>query len=317
MAILWEHSLQPWTDINGDPYVGAKAYFFDAGTTTPKIVYKDAALSNPHDHPVIADSGGQFPAIFITEQTTYRIRITTASDATLWDVDGISAPTTVPPTPPSGSTPAEFLYQTGDIKMAWRSAAPTGYVRCNGRTIGSASSAATERANADCQALFIFLWEQSPDNILPVVGGRGATSAGDWAANKSITLPNFRGYTPVGLTGMGNAVSNIIPTDLITGGNGDSLGATGGSAKHTLTVAQLPAHDHGGVTGAGGSHQHDVEAGSVTNAGGTGPGDVRIGTTLRSTTIAPNHTHSIPAQGSGEAHSSLQPSVFVPYFIKL
>ena len=297
--------------------MGAKAYFFDAGTTTPKIVYKDAALSNPHDHPVIADSGGQFPAIFITEQTTYRIRITTASDATLWDVDGISAPTTVPPTPPSGSTPAEFLYQTGDIKMAWRSAAPTGYVRCNGRTIGSASSAATERANADCQALFIFLWEQSPDNILPVVGGRGATSAGDWAANKSITLPDFRSAVPVGLTGMGNAISALIPADLITGGNGDAVGARGGTAKHALTIAQLPAHNHGGATGAAGAHSHTVEAGTVINSGGTSTGDVRIGIAQKTTTAAPDHAHTIATQGSGEAHSSLQPSVFVPYFIKL
>lgn len=318
MAILWEHSLQPWIDINGNPYSGAKAYFYDAGTTTPKVVYKDAALSNPHDFPVGADSGGQFPAIFITEQTTYRIRITTATNVTFWDVDGISAPTTVPPDPPSGDTPAEKLFNTGDIKIAWRTSAPTGFVRLNGRTIGSAASAATERANDDCQALFQFLWDQDPN--LAVSGGRGGSSAGDWAAAKTIALPDLRGITPVGLSGMGNAKNTTaLPDDLVTGGNGDVLGAKLGEAKHALTVAEMPAHSHTGSSGLAGGHAHNFSYFAVGDVGDVGGGGAysRVFTRVGTTDTAPPHAHSIPSEGGNDGHNTFQPSVIVPWFIKL
>src|SRR5690606_16093354 len=175
----------------GDPYAGAKAYFFDAQTTTPQIVYKEADLSIPHDHPVVANADGEFPPIFLIEQTTHRVRITTADDVTIWDVDGVSVPTTVPPDPPAGDTREELLFRTGDIKMAWRTSSPPGFVRCNGRSIGAPSSGATERANADCEDLFKFLWNN--DFNLAVSGGRGATADGDWSAAKRIDLPDMRG----------------------------------------------------------------------------------------------------------------------------
>lgn len=316
MAILWEHSLQPWTDINGDPYAGAKAYFFDANTTTPKIVYKDYQLSNPHDWPVVANSGGMFPAVFIPEQTIYRLRITTSDDVTLWDVDGISAPTIVPPDPPSGDVPAEKLWQTGDLKFAWRTSAPTGFVRGNGRTIGAPSSGATERANDDCQALFIHLWEQSPNTVLPVSGGRGATSAGDWAANKTITLPDFRGVPILGLLGMGNAVSTIIPSDLFTGGaTGDVLGDRVGVAKHQLTMGQMPKHQHSGNTdNAGGFTITGLPDNPVGAQGGPG----YLTSSGRNQTVPPHqHTFTTNQLGNDEAHPNVQPSIFTPVFVKL
>jgi len=54
----------------------------------------------------------------------------------------------------------------------------SGFVRANGRTIGSATSGATERANADAQALFEYLW--NTDANLAVSTGRGASSNADW-----------------------------------------------------------------------------------------------------------------------------------------
>src|SRR5690606_10070133 len=150
MAVLWDKSLVPWHDASNAPYTGAKAYFFDVGTTTPQITYTDAALSIPHDHPVVALANGWFPPVFLPDQSSHRRRILDGDDNTLWDVDNISVPTTTPPEIPDSETPTEQLFQTGDLKIRWSTTAPTGWVRVNGRTIGSAASGASERANADC-----------------------------------------------------------------------------------------------------------------------------------------------------------------------
>src|SRR5215475_6569849 len=48
---------------------------------------------------------------------------------------------------------------TGTIMNGYYGAtAPPGFVFADGRTIGNVSSAASNRANADCQALFTLLW---------------------------------------------------------------------------------------------------------------------------------------------------------------
>lgn len=315
MAVLWERSLIPWIDPDGDPYAGAKAYFFQPHTTTPMATYTTGALDIPHDHPVVADGDGRFPPIFLPDQTIYRLRITTADDVTLWDIDDISSPTTSIPEPPTSETPEERLWRTGDIKVAWRTSVPSGFVRINGRTIGSPTSGATERANDDCEDLFIHLWNE--DSSLAVSGGRGASAAGDWAAAKTIALPSIRDTALVGMSGMGNSSANIIPASAITGGDGDVLGARGGAATVTLTASQIP--ELSGVTGTDGAHQHNVGLGLgaqiQASAGVNGyyatPGPV-------STDSRGAHSHNVAVnQGGGTGHNNIQPVVFVPFFIKL
>lgn len=314
MAVLWQYSLVPWHDESQAPYAGAKAYFFDVGTTTPQIVYTDAALSIPHDHPVVANANGAFPAVFFPDESSHRLRVTTSAGVTIWDVDNISVPTTVPPEFPTSETALEFLFQTGDIKMRWSVTAPTGWVRANGRTIGSASSGATERANVDTNALFLLLWA---DTNLAVSGGRGGTAAGDWAANKPIALPDFRGRAPVGPDSFGNSAAGRI-TDAVLGADSDTLGLAGGTETHTLTTAQLASHTHTGTTSSDGAHTHTVPlaATSFLQAGAFA-GTVNSSNTTTSSNGAHTHTITTNANGSGEAHNNLQPSLVVPYFIKL
>ncbi len=334
MAILWNGSLVPWVnEAEKMPYSGARAYFFDFNTTTPLIVYTDYTLSIPHDHPVVANAAGMFPPIFIPEQTTYRVRITDADDVTIWDVDGISAPTTVTPDPPEGDTPAEFLFRTGDIKIAWRTSSPTGFVRLNGRTIGSGSSSATERANADCEDLFIHLWEE--DANLAVSGGRGATSAGDWAAAKTIALPDWRGRAPVGLDGMGNSAAGRI-TDAQFGSDTDALGSAGGSSTHTLvsgelptitptfTGAALPAHGHPFRSDTGADDTTDLSGGFMIGDDGTLANQPAFAGTPSNTLgeqiggqSAGTPAGTISSFGSDDPHNNVQPSILVPFFIKL
>jgi hypothetical protein len=67
-------------DLNGDPLPGAKLYFYESQTVTPKDTYSDEALTTPNTNPVIADSQGQFGDIFLSG--AYSCKLTDASDVT-------------------------------------------------------------------------------------------------------------------------------------------------------------------------------------------------------------------------------------------
>lgn len=80
------------TDANGNPLPGARWYFYASGTTTPMTVYANAALSIDHPHPVVADAGGRFPAIYFNSAVQYRGVLKDGNDATLTngDIDPIN-----------------------------------------------------------------------------------------------------------------------------------------------------------------------------------------------------------------------------------
>lgn len=87
---------------------------------------------------------------------------------------------------------------TGTVAGFRRTTAPTGWVKENGGTIGSASSGATTRANADTEALFTLLWTEFNNTLLPIqtsagaASTRGASAAADFAANKRLPLFDSR-----------------------------------------------------------------------------------------------------------------------------
>lgn len=60
---------------------GAKLYTRITGTNTPTATYSDAALTTPHTNPIVADSDGVFPAIYIDPDVIYRLILTDGSDA--------------------------------------------------------------------------------------------------------------------------------------------------------------------------------------------------------------------------------------------
>lgn len=132
---------------------------------------------------------------------------------------------------------------------------------------------------------------------------------------------------------------------LLSQGDKYSAGTTGGAETHTLTVAEMPSHKHGGTTGDGGAHTHTgvaSEAGEHTHTGvvyngGGGSGTYRgnkysdgifvkpyydsrydvvinpAGAHSHDVTIngASNHTHTINDEGEGQAHSIMQPYLSV------
>jgi hypothetical protein len=148
----------------------------------------------------------------------------------------------------------------GTIIQQFATTAPTGYLLLAGGTIGDASSGASLRANADASPLFVHLWTYLANSEAAVSTGRGASAAADFAAHKTLTLPDMRQRFPIG-----KAAS----------GTGATLGGTGGNIDHTHTG---PAHTHtiththnmGNHTHSVPNHQH--AAGSLRAQCGTSPG---------------------------------------------
>jgi len=335
MATTWPASRIPFIDENGDPMVGAKLYFYDSNTTTPQVVYSDASLSTPIAQPILANSRGAFPLIYLNPTPgSYRQKLLEADDTLVFDDDDIDVPQSATYVPPdAGDTDPTLLFTTGNRIGHYGTSAPAGWVRCAGRTIGSAASGATERANADTENLFLHLW--SVDATLSVSGGRGASAAGDWAANKTIALPDYRERVAAGLATMGNSDAGLVADSLMDGGETSSdLGATAGVDDVALTEANLAAHDHdaGELLMPNHGHQYqlnpvedqdtDASGGFLVRNGGsvrsayTGTASGTNGQQIGGSGTAPI-TGSTADAGSGTAHTNMQPTVFELIIIKL
>lgn len=77
------------TDVNGTPLVGAKAYVYQAGTSTLIEIWTDASYSIELLNPVPSDSDGRFPAINIdpSVNATYKLVILDADGAIIYSND--------------------------------------------------------------------------------------------------------------------------------------------------------------------------------------------------------------------------------------
>jgi hypothetical protein len=156
-----------------------------------------------------------------------------------------------------------FMTGDGSISIA---TSKNGWVHMNDGTIGSATSSATTRANADCEQLFKLLWNNVADAQAPVIGGRLGTADLDWAANKQITLTKQLGRSIIS-TGAGAGLTNRI------------LGETGGEEYHQITVPEIASHTHSPITRAhcnagGGAQVLDngtAPYGATTSTGGNQP----------------------------------------------
>jgi hypothetical protein len=69
------------------PLASAKAYFYATGTSTAQDTYSDSTLETEHDHPVVADTAGRFPAIYLDPLLVYKVVITTASGVEIYEAD--------------------------------------------------------------------------------------------------------------------------------------------------------------------------------------------------------------------------------------
>jgi len=184
-----------------------------------------------------------------------------------------------------GNTLSVAPFSVGMTMMTGDTTAPAQWEFCNGTTIGSAASAAAQTSN-EFEDLFVHLWNQYPDSVCTVNGGRGASAAVDWSSNKTITLPNWAGRSPLG-SGQGLTAEG--------GGTGTNrtVNTVGGFESHTLTTPEIPSHTH-----------------TFNRANGTGgPSDVFAGA---GTVIG---TGTTSATGGGDDHTNMHPFFVVNFII--
>jgi microcystin-dependent protein len=213
---------------------------------------------------------------------------------------------------------------TGVILPYGATTSPTGWVRCNARTIGNSSSSATERANADTENLFTFLWTNYSDTVCPVSTGRGASAAADYAANKTIGLPDVRGRGLFGLDDMGNSAAGRLAGATI---DQTTNGATGGADTVTLASANLPVHTHtfsATTSGQSQDHTHNLTAvpGPGSIRGGGASDDLASETTITTSGTSQDHNHTVNGTtGNGgfanTAVDKLPPAFLTTFIIKL
>lgn len=173
------------------------------------------------------------------------------------------------------------------------------------------------------------------------------TTYGTGDGSTTFNLPDLRGRVAAGKDNMGGTPANRL-TAAGAGITGTSLGATGGNQTHTLTTAQMPAHNHAvsdpghahsvydpghahGVYDPGHSHSYDRV--SVANGQGS-----QVGTANNHTTGTTSHNAtgigiyaaatgvgvysgvtgiSIGSNGSGAAHNITQPTIVLNHIIKI
>jgi hypothetical protein len=308
---------------NGEPMSGGRLYLYEADTSTPVTAYESFGLAAGTElsHPIELDSAGRIPEFWL-DNGAYRVRLTDADGNEIFDISSTTALGASSGSGGSGDSVAEAsIFQAGDLMWQPVDGARSGWVRANARTIGSSSSGATERAAADAETLYLFLWNNFSDSLCPVSGGRGANAAADWAANKPIATLDMRGRLAYGMDTMGNSAASIVA-------GATSAGGAFGQEEKVFLQANLPsvnftvtttAHDHvvsahnhsadGSLTGA--SHSH--AAGSYTIAGsGSGtcsncagsttvdsPGGASVGTNASNATVNVTVTGTVNGGSSG------------------
>lgn len=157
------------------------------------------------------------------------------------------------------------LIPAGTIVQSAAINEPAGWLDCDGRTL--------------TVAMYAYLFSA----IGYVYGGAGL----------SFNIPDMRGRVGIGAgDGTGAALT------------ARSLGATGGAETHTLTLNEMPIHDHGGSTGNAGDARESENASSVSIVG--------------SVTVSGEgtHNHTITPQGGNGAHNNMQPFLVLRYLIK-
>lgn len=198
MAQLFWLSGQSLVGGTGTPYALAKANFYVTGTTTRLATYTSAGLSVSNDNPVVADSDGRFPPIYLAA-SRYKVVLTDANDVQIGDdldpVDGVlalisaaSAPSPTYPFMRYHNTSDGNVYRRNSANSAWINEGPVD-------GLGNAASVTQQLAGTATDAF------STPDSVA-ALWQRGA----DIASASTLSLP-----------AAGGGVFNVTGTTGITG----------------------------------------------------------------------------------------------------
>ena len=159
------------------------------------------------------------------------------------------------------------LMPTGSIISFAGSSAPTGYLLCDGAAIN-------RQANGSDTPLF---------TLLGITYGAGDGSS-------TYNIPDLRGRVIAGKDNMGGSSANTL-----TNAQADQLGGILGTETHTLTIAEMPSHEH----------TVEFQAGNAGPGypGFDGSGDAR-------------NSGNSGSKGLDQAHNNVQPTIVLNYIIK-
>lgn len=318
----------------GTPLIGGNLFFYLVGTVaTPQQSFQDTGLTIPNPWPLVLDSNGRVPVFYLASGSVH-VRLTDAAGVVQFDTTTLVIGPSGGGGGGGGTVDPTAIASTGDIKFRASGDTLTGWVKANGLTIGSATSGATGRANADTQGLFVYLWQictnATANRHCPVIGGIGASAAADFAANKQLTVFDMRASIPVGLDDMGASPAGRLLSSNVTSGGGDgptTPNATGGEANHTLLVGEIPSHPH---TPTDPGHMHSIHgathvangtSGQAVPQASTGNPFVSTGPELYGATDSAVTGLTI-ASGScatclDAAHNNMSPFVLGSFYLKL
>jgi hypothetical protein len=303
-------ALSQQMDQNGKPLVGALLYLYVVGTVAqPQLAYQDTGLTLPLPWPVAADANGRLPMFYLADGSIHA-RLTDASGSVQFDYPSMLV---IGPSGGGGggaSVDPTAIASTGDTKFRPTAETLSGWVKLNGLTIGSALSGASGRANADTQALFVYLWTNCDNAHCPVLGGRGANGLADFNANKQLTTPDWRARVPVGLDDMGApAAGRFAGVPFIGSDTATTPGGTGGENTHTLTIAEIPAITPTGIVFGPGNIPINT---STVVVGTTGnPTSVLISSQFGNPTFAGN------SFGGGQANNNMAQFQLGTWYMRL
>jgi microcystin-dependent protein len=281
--------LQQIVDPQGIPYVGAQAFFFATGTSTLQSTFSDVLLTIANPNPVLTNSAGFWPNIFMIAAPAYRVRVEDPAGGILYDVDPCSG---VPTSGYGGSTPG--FVPVGAIFPFGGGTPPSGFLLCDGSDVSRTTFSV----------------------LFAVIG----TTFGSGDGATTFSIPDLRGNVAVGQDNMGGVAAGRV-TSGNSGLSGATLGAMGGSELlhghfHNLTD---PGHNH---TDSG--HKHDMSPIAIsyplTGGGLQGGGNyhfdfpeskVQTGNAV----ITDNTTGITIATAGNGASQNVQPSIICTYII--
>jgi len=72
MAFLFDAGIFSVEGLSGEILPGTKLYWYESGTSTPLATYSNEALTTPNANPVLSDSEGRFPSIWL-QDASYKL----------------------------------------------------------------------------------------------------------------------------------------------------------------------------------------------------------------------------------------------------
>ena len=155
------------------------------------------------------------------------------------------------------------------------STAPSGWLLCAGQAV----------SRSTFNALFVAI----------------GTTYGAGDGSTTFNLPDLRGRTTAGVDNMNGSAANRV-TSGGSGITGTTLGAAGGAETVTLTTAQIPSHNHGGVVTSSTAGSGNTGAQQAASSGPCAPTVYLAGSSANA--------------GGGGSHQNMPPAMMLNKIIK-